>query len=287
MIRTVFICFAVLAVFTVHIPAQKTEQERGWNQPVEPFRIAGNIYYVGASDITSYLITTPKGHILIDSGFIETVPQIKANIQKLGFKLEDVKILLNSHAHYDHAGGLAELKRLTGARLTISEQDAELLANGGVKDPNFGDRFEFEGVGADETFRDGKKIKLGGITMTANITSGHTRGCTTWTTKVKDKGRNLNAIFVCSTSAPGYKLVGNEKYPSIYADYLKTFARLEKLKPDIFLGSHGGFFDLEAKIEKMKSNSADNPFVDPSGYQEYLKASKASLAVAYQKQGGK
>lgn len=287
MIRFIFICVVILTAFTLHVFAQKTETERSWNQPVEPFKIAGSVYYVGASDITSYLITTPKGHILIDSGFTETVPQIKANIQKLGFKLADVKILLNSHAHYDHAGGLAELKRLTGARLMISEQDAELLANGGLKDPNFGDRFEFEGIRADETFRDGKKVKLGGMTLTANITAGHTRGCTTWTTKVKDKGRSLDVIFVCSTSAPGYKLVDNEKYPSIYADYLKTFARLEKLKPDVFLGSHGGFYDLDAKIEKMRNSPADNPFVDPSGYQEYLKASKASLEAAYKKQGGK
>ena len=267
--------------------AQKTEEERSWNQPVEPFKIAGNIYYVGASDVTSYLITTPKGHFLIDSGFIETVPQIKANIVKLGFKLEDVKILLNSHAHYDHAAGIAELKRLTKAKLMISEADAELLANSGLNDPNFGDRFPMEAVRADETFRDGKKIKLGGVTMTANITSGHTRGCTTWTTEVNEKGRTLKAIFVCSTSAPGYKLVGNEKYPTIYADYLKTFERLERLTPDIFLGAHGGIYDLEGKVEKMKRNPSENPFIDPTGYREYVKRSKALIDAAYKSQGGK
>jgi metallo-beta-lactamase class B len=263
--------------------SQQNEQDRSWNQPVEPFRIAGNIYYVGASDITSYLITTPKGHIVIDSGFIETVPQITANIVKLGFKVEDVKILLNSHAHYDHAGGLAELRRLTKAKLLVSEADFDLMANGGKGDPNFGDRFSFEGIRADKTFRDGKKVKLGGVTMTANVTSGHTPGCTTWTTETEEKSRTLKAVFICSTSAPGYKLIGNEKYPNIYADYRATFARLEKLQPDIFLSAHGQQFDLQGKIERMKKGG-ENPFIDPAGYRQYLKNSKAAIESAYKSQ---
>lgn len=279
-----YLLAAILALsFSITLLAQKNEQDRSWNQPVEPFRIAGNIYYVGASDITSYLITTPKGHILIDSGFIETVPQIQANVAKLGFRLEDVKILLNSHPHYDHAGGMAELKRLTGARLYVSEPDVELMANGGLKDPNFGDRFPFEGIRADESFRDGKKIKLGGVTMKANITSGHTRGCTTWATETVDKGKKLEAIFVCSTSAPGYNLVENEKYPDIYHDYLKTFARLEKLRPDIFLGSHGGIYELQEKIGRTKAGG-NNPFIDPEGYKQYLKDSRAAIESARERQ---
>jgi len=267
--------------------AQMNEQDRSWNRPVEPFRIAGNIYYVGANDITSYLITTPKGHILIDSGFIETVPQIRKNISTLGFKLEDVKILLNSHAHYDHAGGLAELKRLTGARLYVSEPDAGLLANGGIGDPNFGDRFPFEGVRADETFRDARKIKLGGVTLRANITPGHTRGCTSWTTDVSEKNRSLSVVFVCSTSAPGYRLVNNEKYPSIYADYQTTFKTLARLKPDIFLGSHGAIFGLEGKIGRLKSDDGANPFVDQAGFAEYLKQSKERIEAAFRAQSEK
>ncbi len=279
---------SILAVATLTIlavagiSAQQNEQDRAWNQPVEPFRIAGNIYYVGASDITSYLITTPKGHIVIDSGFVETVPQITANIAKLGFKVADVKYLLNSHAHYDHAAGLAELRRLTKAKLLVSEPDRDLLANGGKGDPNFGDRFPFEGVSADETFRDGKKIKVGGVTLTANITSGHTRGCTTWTTETEEKGRRLTAIFVCSTSAPGYNLVQNEKYPNIYEDYLKTFDRLERLTPDIFLGSHGAIFRLQEKIERMRAG--ENPFIDPSGYRKYLKDSRSAIESTYKRQ---
>jgi metallo-beta-lactamase class B len=277
------ILLAVLS-FSFSAFGQLGEQEQAWNQPVEPFRIAGNVYYVGASDITSYLITSPKGHILIDSGFIETVPHIKYSIAKLGFKPEDVKVLLNSHAHYDHAGGLAELKRQTGAKLYISEPDFELLANGGKNDPNFGDRFPFEGVRADETFRDGRKIKLGGVSLTANVTPGHTRGCTTWTTDVTEKKRRLSVIFVCSTSAPGYRLVNNEKYPSIYADYQTTFDKLSRLKPDIFLGSHGGIFGLQAKIERLRSKSGDNPFIDPAGYAEYVKRSRETLEKVHKTQ---
>lgn len=281
--RVIFIAL-LLSVISLNTFAQRTEEDRSWNQPVEPFRIAGNIYYVGASDVTSYLITTPRGHFLIDSGFPETVPQITANIAKLGFKLEDVKILLNSHAHYDHAGGLAELRRLTKARLMVSEPDTELMANGGLKDPNFGDRFPFEGVRADESFRDGREIKLGGVTMTAHVTSGHTRGCTTWTTETAEKGKKLSAIFVCSTSAPGYNLFRNESYPNIYDDYLRTFARLDRLTPDIFLGSHGGIYDLEGKIGRMKANASENPFVDNPGYRKYLAASRAAIEATRKRQ---
>lgn len=278
--------FALILVLSVAAAlssfAQRNEQDRSWNRPVEPFRIAGNIYYVGASDVTSYLITTPKGHFLIDSGFIETVPQITANIVKLGFKVEDVKFILNSHAHYDHAAGLAELRRRTKARLLVSEPDFDLLANGGKGDPNFGDRFPFEPTIADATFKDGRKLKLGDVTLTANITPGHTRGCTTWTTETEEADRKLTAVFVCSTSAPGYNLVKNEKYPEIYADYLKTFARLEQLTPDIFLGSHGGIYDLKGKIGRMKTG--ENPFFDPDGYRRYLKESKAAIEAVYKKQ---
>ncbi len=272
----------ILALFG-GVLAQKNEQDRAWNQPVEPFRIAGNIYYVGASDITSYLITTTKGHILIDSGFIETVPQITANVKKLGFKLEDIKVLLNSHAHYDHAGGLAELRRLTGARLMISEPDVELLANGGNGDPNFGDRFPFEGARADKSLRNGERVKLGRVTLKANITPGHTRGCTTWTTDTMHQGRKLKAIFVCSTSAPGYTLFKNEKYPDIFADYIRTFDFLEKIQPDIFLGSHGGIYGLEEKIGRMRSGRED-AFIDPAGYKKYVAASRAAIEETYRRQ---
>jgi metallo-beta-lactamase class B len=273
--RILYILLLVLSI-SFNIVAQKSEEERSWNQPVEPFKIAGNIYYVGASDVTSYLITTPKGHILIDSGFIETVPLIKANIAKLGFKLEDVKIILNSHAHYDHAGGIAELKRLTGAKFLASKQDMPLLTNGGLGDPNYNDRFPYEGVTPDETFTDGRKIKLGGTSLRANITAGHTPGCTTWTTTAKEAKVKYDVVFICSTSAPGYNLIDNKKYPNIISDYNTTFERLKKLKVDIFLASHGNAYELSDKIARMKA-SGSNPFVDREGYFAYLKRSEENF----------
>lgn len=273
-------------ILSITISAQLSETERSWNQPVEPFKIAGNIYHVGASDVTSYLITTPKGHILLDSGFLETVPQIRENIAKLGFKLEDVKILINSHAHYDHAGGIAELKRLTKAKLFASDADSKLLARGGKSDPNFGDKYPFEPVMADKTFADGWTLKHGGTTLNANITSGHTKGCTTWTTTVKDGGRDLNVVFVCSTTAPGYTLLGNSGYPDIVNDYENTFKRMKAFKVDIFLSSHANAFDMETKVEAMRSGAKTNPFIDPAGYLAYLNEAESAFLklVAKQKQ---
>lgn len=276
--------FAIILtlLFSAVVFAQKTEEERSWNQPVAPFQIAGNIYYVGASDVTSYLITTPKGHILIDSGFPETVAQIKDNVAKLGFKLTDVKFILNSHAHYDHAGGIAELKRLTGAKLLVSRPDERLFLNGGLKDPNFEDRFPFEAVKPDRLLSDGEKVKLGGTTLTANLTPGHTPGCTSWTTTTRENGRNLNVIFVCSTSSPGYRLVGNAGYPSIADDYAKTFERLKKMKVDVFLGSHGGIYNLEGKSKRV--GGTVNPFIDLQGYRDYVAASEAAFRKKLEEQ---
>lgn len=283
--RNFCVLLFLLVFCSIFAAAQKSETDRQWNQPVKPFRIIGNVYYVGAAEITSFLITTPKGHFLLDSGYIETVPQIKQNIVELGFKIEDVKILLNSQAHYDHAGGLAELKRLTGARLFASRADAIQLANGGIENYGFGDRFPFERVVADESFADGKKIKLGGTVLKANITSGHTKGCTTWTAVVEEGGKKYDAIFVCSTSVPGYKLVDNKNYPTIAEDYAKTFERLRKMKVDVFLASHGNFFNLQEKMQKLSGGAAaTNPFIDPNGYAEFIKETEKSFLENLKKQ---
>lgn len=256
---------------------QLSETDRSWNQPVEPFRIAGNIYYVGANEITSYLITTPKGHILLDSGFKETVPQIKANVAKLGFKIDDVKYLINSQAHYDHAAGLLDLKAVTGAKLLASVEDAKLLARGGKDDPNFGDRFPFAPVAVDQTFNNGWKLKLGGVMMMANITPGHTKGCTTWTTTVNDGGKKLNVIFVCSTSAPGYTLVGNTKYPEIAQDFERTFKIMRSFKVDIFLSAHASQFGMLEKLETLRRGATSNPFIDPDGYLRYVEQTEKAF----------
>ena len=266
-----------LLFFSFSVCAQADERDRAWNAPVEPFHVIGDVYYVGAAEITSFLITTPEGHILLDGGFAETAPQILANIKKLGYKPEDVKILLNSQAHYDHAAGLAALKRATGARLFATREDAVLLENGGKDDFAFGDKYPFEPVKVDRFVEDGEKIKLGHLTLEAVLTPGHTKGCTTWTLVTREVDRKISVVFVGSTTAPGYQLAANEKYPNIVADFERTFSILKKLKPDVFLASHGNFFNLTEKAAKRRAGISPNPFIDPQGYRDFLTKTEAQF----------
>jgi metallo-beta-lactamase class B len=274
---------AAVLVLSTFALAQGTAEWRSWNQPVPPFRVTGNIYYVGANEITSFLITSPRGHILLDGGFAETAPQIEANIEKLGFNLRDVKVLLNSQAHSDHAGGFAELKRATGARLLIAPGDAELVAHGGHDDFAFGNTMIYPAIKPDGTFKDGEEIRVGDAAMVAHITSGHTRGCTTWTTRVAEGGKSYDVTFLCSVSAPGYKLVNNPKYPNIVDDYRETFRRLKAMHTDIFLGSHGSFFDLEQK-RKAVAAGKPNPFIVPGEFDAFLERSERGFDAQLAKQ---
>ena len=256
-------------------------------KPVEPFRIAGNLYYVGTSDVTAYLFTTPEGHVLLDGGYEQNAPHVRASIEKLGFKIGDVKILLNSHAHLDHAGGLAALKGWSGATLVASEKDAPLLARGGIQDHVFGDRLPFPPVEAGRLIRDGDTVVLGGTTLTAHVTAGHTPGCTTWTATVEEGGKPLRAVFICSASVlPEAKLVGNERYPNVATDFAKTFATFESLPVDLFLASHASFFDLEAKSERLRRGETPNPFIDPAGYKEYVAKAKERFEKVLAEQKG-
>jgi metallo-beta-lactamase class B len=279
-----FTLWAILLVSPFLLFAQKTETERSWNRPVEPFKIIGNIYYVGANEITSFLITTPQGHIVVDGGFVETAPQILANIKKLGFEPEDVKFLLNSQSHHDHAGGFAELKRVTGAKLAIMEQDKAQIENGGKGDFAWGDAGLFPAVKVDRTLHDGDMIALGGTTLRAVRTPGHTKGCTTWTMTVTEIGTPYNVVWVCSTTAPGYKLLGNVNYPNIVQDYHRTFDILKKLPCDVFLASHGNFFDLDEKSKQVRTNTAQNPFIDPDGYRQFLEQSQHDFEAEVKRQ---
>ena len=267
--KNVILLLLILAI-SLNCHSQQNENDRKSNAPVEPFRIIGNVYYVGASEVTSFLIATPDGHLLLDGGFAETVPQIRENIKRLGFKLEDVKFLLNSQSHYDHAGGLAELKKLSNAKMVASEGDKPSLENGDRNNFAWGDTLIYTPVKVDRVVRDGEEIELGGVRIKAVITPGHTPGCTTWTLPVKDNGQTYNAVFVCSASVPGYKLTGNQKYPNIIGDYESTFKILKNLKVDIFLAAHGSFFDLLGKAERLRSGARPNPFIDPDGYHPYV-----------------
>jgi len=219
---------ALLAPSWLEGQADPTSQAS--NQPVAPFRILGNLHYVGASEVTSFLLATDRGLILLDGGFVETAPQIRDNIARLGFKPSDVKIILSSHAHFDHAGGLAQLKAWTGARLFASAGDAPLLEAGDRGDPLFGDTLPFPPVKVDHLLRDGETVTLGDTTLVAHVTAGHTRGCTTWTTRVAEGGRLYDVVFLCSTTVlPGYRLVDHPTYPGIADDYARTFATLAAL----------------------------------------------------------
>lgn len=263
-------CLLLCSLVPVSTYAQADEESRSWNQPVKPYRIIGNIYYVGAAEVSSFLITTPNGHIVLDSGFVETVPQIKQNIAELGFRFSDVKVLINGHAHYDHAGGLALLKELTGAKLMVTEADAQLLARGGKGDFGFGDRFAYPPVTADRILRDGDTVELGDTILTAHITPGHTKGNTTWTMKVREGSKQYDVVFVGSPSVPGYKLVDNANYPTIVSEYEKTFRILKSLPCDVFLAPHGSFFSMLEKSKALAAGKGSNPFIDPQGYKDFL-----------------
>ena len=281
------IASALAGIFlTAHtLFAQADERDRNWNKPIQPVRIAGNLYYVGANEITSYLITTPEGHFLLDGGFVETAPLIQRNIEQLGFKLSDVKILLNSHAHFDHAGGLAELKKVTGAKFVASEGDAELLRHGGHGDFRFGDRLAFPPIVPDRVIHDGETVELGDQVMTAHLTPGHTKGDTTWSARIRDGSKTYDVVFVGSQSSLDYKFIGEESYPGILSDFEKSFATLNRLPCDIFLASHGNFFDLMEKHERVLRGES-NVFVDPDGYRNYLRESEKDFRdkLAKQKQ---
>jgi metallo-beta-lactamase class B len=275
---------AVAVLASLAALGQSDPTWRSWNQPVEPFRIVGNIYYVGASDVASYLIVTPKGDILLDGGFVETAPMIRDNIRRLGFKPEDVKYLLNSHAHFDHAAGLAQLKQWTGAQFVASRADGDQIARGGHDDPMWGDKYLFPPVKPDRYIADGDTVTMGDTIMTAHLTPGHTQGCTTWTTDAMENGKRLHVVFLCSVSAPGYRLVENPKYPNIVNDYRKSFALLKTLPCDVFLGAHGQFFHLKEKRAAMKANPAVNPFIDPKEFRAFVEAAEHDFEAELKQQ---
>lgn len=252
--------------------AIKKEWE-SWNAPFPPFRLIGNIHYVGASGISSFLITTPEGHILLDTGFETTVPRIRESVAKLGFKLTDIKIILNSHAHTDHAGGHALMQELTGARILMSEADAALLASGGTNDftPYSKELIGYRPAKADRILRDGDKVTLGGTTLTCHLTPGHTKGCTTWTMDVVEDGKVQHIVFFGSTSIlSGVPLVNNAQYPAIAADLAASYKKLKSLPCDVFLAPHTGFFNLPEKAEQLARGQKPNPFIDATAFKKFL-----------------
>lgn len=249
-----------------------SQQRIDWNKPQKPFRAVGDIYYVGPAGVSAFLIVTPKGDILTDGGLPESAPLIEKNIQALGFKLSDVKIILNSHAHFDHAGGLAALKKATGAKLYAGAADKPILEAGRI---GFGPSAvtPFPPVTVDHAVKDGETVSLGGVTLTAHATPGHTPGCTSWTMPVTVAGKRHTAMFFCSITVAGNPLTGNKAYPAIADDYKATFAKLDRMDADIFFAPHGVQFGLADKLAKMKPG-APNPFIDAGEMHRFLAAMK-------------
>jgi metallo-beta-lactamase class B len=272
------------------VAAPSTPDPPEWTTPIAPFRIAGNLYYVGSKDLASYLVVTSKGNILINSGTESSVPLIKNAIEQLGFKYADTKILLISHAHKDHAAGSAQIIKDTGARYMVMDGDISPVETGGKTDFIYSD-MRYPPATVDHVLHDGDKVRLGNALLIAHKTPGHTRGCTTWTMQVKDGARSLNVVIVGGWYVnPGYRLVEKstqpDSYPGIAQDYEHTFEVLKALPCDIFLGAHGAYFGMLGKLDDQASKPGNNVWIDPEGYRSALAEREQAFRDELKKQQG-
>jgi metallo-beta-lactamase class B len=259
---------------------------RHWYEPAPPAAVAGPIYYVGTRGLCVYLIRTPEGHILIDGAMPPSAPLIEDSIRKLGFRPEDIRLILNTHAHVDHAGTIAHFQKLSGARVAAIDAEVELLASGGKLDYLFARRefFRFPPVHGVIRLRHGQRIGHGGVTLTAHHTPGHTRGCATYTTTVQDRERTYSVVFPCSTSLnPGTRLRRSPSYPGIEADYRRSIEFLGAMKPDIFLPGHVEAFGFAEKAARAAREGAA-AFADPEGYRRWIAQQKSNFETAVRKE---
>jgi metallo-beta-lactamase class B len=248
-------------------------QPKGWNDPVPPFRIMDNLYYVGTHELASFLFVTPQGNILMNSNYESSVPVIKASVEKLGFKMSDVKILIAGHAHPDHVEGDAMMKELTGAQVVVGRVDADKTREfrpGGKEHP------------IDRLVDDGQTVSLGGTTLTAHMMPGHTRGCLAWSTTLKENGKDYYTFIECSLN--GQFLQSLDNYNGMIDDFRATYKKARAFPVEVFLSSHASFFNMADKYEKMQKRGPGdpNPFVDPEGYKahvdQYEKTFEAAVA---------
>jgi metallo-beta-lactamase class B len=278
----------VVCVTCARVSNSTNSVQNDWVEPFPAFRVAGNLYYVGSKGLASYLVTTPDGHILINSNLEAGVPLIRKSVESLGFKFTDIKILLISHAHWDHNAGSALIKELTGAKYMVMDADVEAVESGGKTDFHYGNDPEtlYKPTKVDRVLHDRAEVKLGGSVLTAHLTAGHTKGCTSWSMKVQDDSKIYNAVIVGSPNVnPGYKLVGNTVYPQIAEDYEKGFRVLKSLSGDIFLGAHGSYFGLETKYEQLK-RGVTTAFVDQNGYKAFVAEKEQAFLSELRKQRG-
>ena len=242
-----------------------------WNRPFPPYRVIDNVYYVGTNKIAQFLIVTSAGNILLDSGFEASVPRLRENIEALGFRYADTKLLLTSHAHIDHVQAHALVRQQTGAKVVVSALDAPFVEGGGKGEPTYDGTYDWTPCPVDRRVNDGEQVTLGDTTLTAHLTPGHTPGATTWTTQVQDHGHSLAVVFFPSANVnPGVHLLGNAKYPHIATDFQRSFATWKGLACDVFLADHGEFYGMSAKYDRLRAGAATNPFIDPEGYRRFI-----------------
>jgi metallo-beta-lactamase class B len=252
---------AALCAMPALLAAQTTEDRTQDRVAFPSHKIMGNLYYVGTGTLNSYLITTPEGSILINTNFEETVPLLREAIEKLGFKMADIKIILGSHAHGDHMQADAIVKEMTGGAMVMAmEQDVPALK--GMKAPSG------KAHPVDRVLKDGEQVTLGGMRLTAHLTPGHTRGCTTWTFAVQDGGKPYNVLIACGGLQEDARLVNNKNYPEIAEHFAQSIKKFKTFSPDVFLAAHSWFFDLAGKYKRL--GAATNPYIDPAGYKTWV-----------------
>ncbi len=259
-----------------------------WTTPIAPFKIADNLFYVGSKDLASYLVVTPQGDILINSNLESSPPLIERSVEQLGFRFRDIKILLISHAHFDHAAGSAAIKRFTGAKYMVMDGDVEVVESGGAKDfayPNH----HYPPAKVDRVLHDRDEVRLGNVVLVAHKTAGHTRGCTTWTMRATAGGEQKDVVIVGSwTVLSDFRLISRPgkpaSYPGIAADYRQTFVTLKALPCDIFLGAHGAYFDMLAKLDRAKAGAGETVWIDPEGYRAAVAEHQAAFEAALARQ---
>jgi metallo-beta-lactamase class B len=278
------------AVALLPVQSASGQNNADWTRPFPPFKLIGNVYWVGSYDLSTYLITTPQGHFLINTGVLDTAQKIKASVEQLGFKMADVKILTATHGHWDHVAGLAELKKMTGAALVVSEPEKELLESGGKSDFRFGDTpsARFEAAKVDRTFKDGETLSLGETKLTAHLHPGHTKGATSFTTEIRENGKTYRVGIVNMGSInPGVTVTGMAAYPGIQQDYARTFTAQKAMQIDVFLSSHASQFRMHGKYKPGDSYNPDR-FVDPKGFLEAVgRLEKAYLDQVARERAGK
>ncbi|WP_027579016.1 BJP family subclass B3 metallo-beta-lactamase [Bradyrhizobium sp. Ai1a-2] len=265
--KTLTAALCALTLFATGAQAQTVKDflalvTKKWTTPFEPFQLIGNIYYVGTDGIAVYIIKTSQGLILMDTALPQSTGMIKDNIAKLGFKVGDIKYILNTHAHFDHTGGFAEIKQETGAQLVAGERDKPLLEGGYYPGDEKNSDIGFPPVKVDRTVKEGDKVTLGDTTVTAHATPGHSPGCTSWEMTVKDGNQDRDVLFFCSGTVALNRLVGNPTHPGIVDDYRSTFAKAKAMKIDVLLGPHPEVYGMQQKRAEMK-DGAPNPFVKP------------------------